>query len=90
MDALHIDKFYCIFLLILLQVDTAMAEQSMASDDEKFEKLKAYNYKHNRVFQDGWRKVKACVTQEMLFDSFVNAQIFFYSRYSYYSSGLFF
>ena len=63
-----------------------MAEKPMASDDEKFEKLKTYNYKHNRVFQDGWRKVKAVVAQEMLFDSFVKAQVFFYSRYFYYPS----
>ena len=53
-----------------------------ASSAERFEKLKNFDFKHNKVFQDGWKKIKGVVSQEQMFESLVKAQVFFFSRYT--------
>ena len=51
-----------------------------AASVERFEKLKNFDFKYNKVFQDGWRKIKVVISQEVLFESLVKAQVFFFSR----------
>ena len=53
-----------------------------SSSPEKFVKLKNFDFKNNKVFQDGWRKIKDVIPQEQMFESLVKAQVFFFSRYS--------
>ena len=57
-----------------------MTETKETVMDDKCDKLKNYDFRYNKVFQEGWSKIKTVVSTEMLFESFIKAQVFFYSR----------
>ena len=57
-----------------------MTETKETVMDDKYDKLKNYDFRYNKVFQEGWSKIKTVVSTEMLFESFIKAQVFFYSR----------
>lgn len=55
-------------------------ETRETSSSGRFEKLKNFDFKHNKVFQEGWKKIKGVVSKDQMFESLVKAQVFFFSR----------
>ena len=69
-----------VILQILISDNLFIMEIKEAAKEDIFEKLKGYDFKHSTVFQSGWNKIKAVLPAEKLFESFIKAQVFFYSR----------
>ncbi|XP_052777306.1 uncharacterized protein LOC128214722 [Mya arenaria] len=65
--------------------DTTLTQDNKVSNqdntsDALFEKLYHYDFHENKKFMDGWRKVKEAIPPQKMKESFIKAQVFFFSR----------